>query len=172
MCDWRNLASSLSLQWENFKSSICKICHVVTFVNRRWWTQNLQNFQQKGIYIHFFHLFSFLNGRRIMELRADIALSAWNGPSPQTNKNITLPLEKFRLFESCMNLSSEAVNEMTVLGWTFQVLVMYFKSLLDGYQLLAHLVSLLWGSFLSVTLGLYCSASVVNLLLCRLVSEL
>lgn len=69
-----------------------KYVSVVTFVNRRWWTQSLQNFQQKGVI--FFSSFSLLNGRRIMEMRAGIALSAWNVPSLQTNKNITLPLEK------------------------------------------------------------------------------
>lgn len=50
-----------------------------------------------------------------MEMRAGIALSASNVLSLQTNKNITPPLGKFSFFEACVNLSSEWVNEMTML---------------------------------------------------------
>lgn len=91
-CDWRKLATEETF----FKLWVCKRSQCCYLCKQKMMDRKSAEFSAKGS--DFFS--SFLNGRRVMEMRASIALSAWNVPSLQTNKNITLPLGKFRFLKT------------------------------------------------------------------------
>lgn len=142
-------------------SERCQCCYLC---KQKVMDRKYAGFWAKGS--NFFSSFSFLNGRRIMEMRAGVTLSAWNLPSLQTNKNITLPLGKFSFLKAAWIW---ALNQwMRLLRWG-----KHFKdwlcisNLVGGYQLLACLTRtsseqlLLW-LFLCEPPGLSCSTSVVQ----------
>lgn len=126
------------------KCSVCERCQCYYLCKQEMMDRKSAQFSAKGS--NFFSSFSFLNGRRIMEMRAGIALSAWNGPSLQTNKNITLPLGKFSFLKAAWIWALNQSMRLLCWGKRFKVWLCILR-LVGGYQLLACHVRLLQNNF-------------------------